>query len=233
MNYTETVQKTSLPAIVEMFSVTTSTGTLRFVTGPRDGKPVVHAGKTYTPLPIDVSGFGFNTTGSIPRPTMRISNIDSALIPVIAETDDLIGARVVRQRIFATNLDGEPDEDPGQTFPPDIYVVNRKSVQTRASVEWELVAAIDQEGVKLPRRQVIRDYCQSIYRVYDAGEAEFDYGDATCPYTGVVCFNAQGKSTDAASDACGKTLADCKKRFGEHGILPFDGFPGVARVRKS
>ena len=37
----------------------------------------------------------------------------------------------------------------------EIYVIDRKSVETREIVEFELAAKIDVMGVRLPKRQVL------------------------------------------------------------------------------
>ena len=90
---------------------------------------------------------------------------------------------------------------------------------------------MDQEGRKLPGRQVLKDACTHIYRFPD-GMGDFDYTNATCPYVGTDYFEATGASTnDPALDKCGKKLSDCRLRFGQHGVLPTRAFPGVARVR--
>lgn len=52
----------------------------------------------------------------------------------------------------------------------------------------------------------------------------FSYEDATCPYHGDTCINAAGYTVDPKDDRCGKTINDCKARFGD-APLPFAGFP--------
>lgn len=232
MTYSARIQKPDLRTIIELFELVFAGQVLRFTPGPRNQAIIRHAGNQYMPVPIKVDGYSMTSAGSVPRPTLSISNIDNLMTPVIAEHDDLVGAKVTRIRIFENNLDGALDEDPSQTFPPDIHFINKKTIQTREKVEWELVASIDQEGVKLPRRQVLRDYCQSVYRIWDAVNGRFDYAKATCPYTGSSCFDRAGKSVSSTDDECGKSLSDCKLRFGEKAVLPFDGFPGVARIRR-
>ena len=116
-------------------------------------------------------------------------------------------------------------------FPPDLYRIERKSAHTATHVEFELSAAIDQEGAMLPGRQVLRDGCTRRYRHWTGSGWSFDGVD--CPYSGSRCFTATGESTgDSAKDACGKRLADCRLRYpNSTDLLPFGGFPGVSRIR--
>ena len=53
----------------------------------------------------------------------------------------------------------------------------------------------------------------------------------TCPYVGDKNFNRDNEEVSPENDFCPKTLTSCRKRFGEDGVLPFRGFPGVAKVR--
>lgn len=63
-------------------------------------------------------------------------------------------------------------------------------------------------------------------------QGEFDYRGVTCPYAGDRYYNADGvRVADPRADTCGKSLSDCRLRFGNHGILPTRAFPGVSRNR--
>jgi phage-related protein len=114
-------------------------------------------------------------------------------------------------------------------FPVEVYTIERKSAHTKTFVEWQLAAAIDQEGRMLPGRQVLRDTCLHRYRSFEGGT--FNYSRASCPYTGAACFTATGTPTTAQFDVCGKKLSDCRLRFGQNANLPTRAFPGVSRLR--
>jgi lambda family phage minor tail protein L len=101
-------------------------------------------------------------------------------------------------------------------------------MQPAAFIEWELAPATDQEGVLLPRRQVLSQYCTHTYRRWNG--TAFVYG--SCPYTGSQFFTEQGTSTnDPAKDKCSRRLdTGCIKRFGNN-PLPTRAFPGVLQNR--
>jgi lambda family phage minor tail protein L len=150
---------------------------------------------------------------------------------IVNQYGDLIGCEVSRVRTFQQFLDGQLEADPTAYFGPDTFKVERKTDENPVYIEWELSASIDQQGVKLPRRQVLRDTCSLMYRVWNASTNSFDYTHATCPYTGSAYFDVHDNATTAAQDTCSLRLSSCKLRF-QPAPLPYGGFPGVARVQQ-
>ena len=218
---------------VELFDFTsTDRFTFHWIAGNAETQPVRWRGADYAPLPIEASGFDVTGQGRFPRPKLKISNI--LLVPgaIINEFGDPLGAQVTRWVTFAHYLDGAPGADPAQHFLPQVFRVERKVSHNRVFIEFELASLIDQEGAMLPGRQVLRDTCTHVYRVYDPDTDTFDYTQATCPYAGTVYFRRDGVRTSVASqDACDKTLrSGCKLRFGTD-ALPFRGYPAVAKLR--
>lgn len=212
-----------------------NSGVLRFTPQlGRDGKPLSFGGETYFPHPVEVDGFARNAQGQFARPRMRVSNLNVAFTALIISGKDLVGCEMTRIRTFARFLDDGDQPDPNQHFPLEIYRIERKTAHTNAYVEWELASAIDVEGSLLPRRQIIRQYCDYTYRQWDAvsGEWYWPGRGPKCPYTGAAMFTKVGEATDAPmADACGKRLQQCKMRFGDNAELPFRGFPGADQVR--
>ena len=128
----------------------------------------------YLRFPIQASGFAFQR-GQLPRPKIIISNatglISSILLTVNETTtgNDLTGATVTRIRTLAKFLDAanfadgtNATADPNAEFPQEIYVVDRKSTETREVVEFELAAPTDLAGVRIPGRQATRSIFPSI-----------------------------------------------------------------------
>ena len=137
---------------------------------------------TYYSAPIEATGFKYETK-QLPRPKLSISNLSllapsvpigimsSILVDVNATTvgNDLAGAVVTRKRTLAkflpnSNFTGTTPYGDNNTighftqeFPREIFEIARKSAETRDFVTFELVASIDQFGVKLPKRQFLPD----------------------------------------------------------------------------
>tara|TARA_R110000824_G_scaffold153814_2_gene325550 strand:- start:618 stop:1370 length:753 start_codon:yes stop_codon:yes gene_type:complete len=217
----------------------------RFCSSVDQSGDILWRGETYTAIPIMATGFEANAKGPLPTPSLKISNVGLLPAAIINSLGDPLGATVTRWVTFSEFLDGGATPNPDVHFTPQIYVIERKSVQNKLMVEFELSASIDAEGIQLPKRQVLRDACTHRYRLWVANEAlpgggSFSYADATCPYAGsddvqggteTPYFRSTGASTsDGANDVCGKKLSDCKMRFVDKN-LPFRGFPGVARIR--
>jgi lambda family phage minor tail protein L len=79
--------------------------------------------------------------------------------------NDLQGAKFVRIRTLSQFLDAanfpsniNPFGTPDSTaeLPQEIYFINRKIVENRDIVQFELVSALDLQGVRAPKRQVTR-----------------------------------------------------------------------------
>jgi len=205
-------------AIIELFEMTLdatlhgSSDTYRWHNGANADVTgnIVWNGNTYTRLPIQADGFDYTNTGSLPRPTLTVSNLDSTmttlLILVNATTvgNDLGGATVKRIRTLKKYLDGEAAADPHAKFPDEVWYVDRKASENRDAVSFELASKFDLAGVMLPKRQLIANVCQWKYR------------GAECGYTGTRYFNTNdGAESTLANDVCGKRLASCELRFGQ------------------
>lgn len=183
---------------------------------------IVWDGDTYAAFPIEASGFELSTKGTLPRPTLRIANVTGLIGALTRTVNDLVGAKVTRKRTLVKYLDaanfaeGNGLADPSQTFPEDIYYVNRKVSENRIYIEFELASAMDLHGIKLPRRQIIQNVCAWVYR------------SSECSYSGGAVAKANDQLTSVlAEDVCGKRLSSCKLRFGETAQLPYGGFPGA------
>lgn len=224
-------QKLEQDALVELFELDLrefGDGILRFCPGPVDGDIVSFNGYSYYPVPVEASGFKWDAEGTLPTPTLTMSAMSPALSSLVRSANDLVGVPVKRIRTYRRYLDDGLSPDGQAHFPVEQYNIERKARHNSIMIEFELSVYYDQEGKKIPGRQVIRDTCSHFYRQW-VGD-EFSYSKVTCPYTGDECFKPNGESTaQPAEDQCGKRLSDCEKRFGT-GALPYYGFPGVGRL---
>ncbi len=141
-------------------------------------EPVVFAGKTYQPFPLSVTGYAQTVQGATPRLKVYLSNEASFMSSVILDFEEMLGARLTRLRTFARYLDavnftnGNPEADPSQVFPPDVYYMEQKLAESRTHIEAVFSSKIDMEGAKAPKRMLTCDCCPWVYR------------KDNCPYTG-------------------------------------------------
>jgi len=196
------------------------------------GTSVYLNGVEYLPLEIEIDGFEVQGTGQLPRPTVRISNINQTFTASIVSLNDMVGAKVTRRKTFSKYLDDGEEANSYAQFSPDVFYIDRKTSHNPLYVEWELISAVELSISRFPRRQVIRDICTHRYREWATISGTFDYSKATCPYTGALAYDENGEVTTSGNDNCGKRLYDCKLRYpNDDDELPFYGFPGVARYR--
>lgn len=214
-------------SIIEMFEIHTPTEIIRLC----GQGSVTFGGHTYLPFPIQAEGFEFSGKGTLPRPSVTIAT-DASIISLISNPNQYIGLTFKRIRTYRKFLDDGENPDPNATFPVDEYVIDRKTSQTSKILQFELCSRIDQEGKRIPARQIIRDSCPYSYRRYNpSATLNFSYQEVmACPYTGTEYFDAAGNQTTIDKDKCGKRLTDCQLRFGTEGGVPFGGFPGVGRI---
>lgn len=209
-------------------------GIARFTTEVTENRqPLRWGGEPYYPADVEAAGFERKAGGTAARPSLRLGNVNKLITSLILEGKDLVGCEVRRYRTFRRFLDDGVEPSASDHFPAEIFRVERLKGRNKLTAEFELASILDQEGTKLPKRQIVRDYCSFIYRRWDAetGAWKFDALDP-CPYSGAAMFTRKGESvTDPAKDVCGKRIRDCKLRFGAHNRLYTRAFPGVGRVR--
>lgn len=213
------LQEVAPGAIIELFELQLNTaqhGTddlYRFHAGTslNNTGSIFWNGNEYIPFPIEAEGFEYSGNGQLPRPKIRVSNILSTITALLLTLPDgLEGATITRIRTLARYIDAvnfpggvSPySPDPTAEFPREIYTIDRKTVENRAVVEFELAAAFDLAGVSAPKRKCIANICQWVYK------------STECGYTGAL-------------PTCLKTLTDCKAHFGSTAELPFGSFPGI------
>jgi len=144
---------------------------------PLISNQIVWKGKTFYGLPVKAEGFEINGRGTLPTPKLSISTNEegvpflSKLKVQINRLGDLTGIKVTRIRTFYKYLDAinfenseNPNADPYVEFPRDVFYVDRKTIENKNTIEFELASILDVEGIKLPARIVVSNRCTWQYR---------------------------------------------------------------------
>lgn len=146
---------------------------------------LVWQGEEYIRFPIQVTGFETSGQGQFPRPIIAVSNVMSAITTIILEFDDLINAKFTRKRTLLKYLDVvnfpggvNPTADPDVFLPDDVFYVDRKSIEDRDQVQFELASVADLQGVQCPKRTVNQGSCTWAYR------------SPECSYVGIPLYDA-------------------------------------------
>ena len=187
---TSELQKINPSSVIELFelqliaSIHGSDQLFRWHSGTNqtNNGEIVWQGNSYTRMPIEAEGFEFTGKGQIPRPSLTISNVLSTLTTLMASVNaftpanDLNGAKLTRIRTTADNIDAvnfdgntNPFGTPSSNkFPDEIFFLDRKVVENREIVQYELRGEMDHANVKVPKRQITRKDFDGVGTFIDA-----------------------------------------------------------------
>ena len=140
---------------------------------------VIFNGNSYQRVAVKAEGFENTSTGTIPRPTLTFSNLGGItkdttvmtmsdflnVVNTVTPGNDLLNAKLTRLLPLASALDnanfatgtnpfGTPSTD---GLRDRIYFIDRKAVENRQIVQFELVNRLDMQNKKIPARIVTRD----------------------------------------------------------------------------
>lgn len=179
------LQSLNNKSIIELFSIHLvqdlhgSTNVTRFHSGVNmnSNADIIWQGNTYTRFPVQADGFEYTGKGSLPRPVLTCSNAlgtITALMLLANQTtpfNDLQGAKVIRHRTMVQFIDAanfphnkNPFGTPSTTteLPQEIYYIDRKVIENRQIVQFELASALDLNQIRCPKLQVTRQQFPSI-----------------------------------------------------------------------
>ena len=152
------------------------------ITADKKGK-VYWQNNYYYPFPIVAEGFEINTVGALPVPTFKIGNttpisgsnsLYKYLRMQFQDLGDIAGAKFSRIKTFLkflhpNNFNG--NINPYSTsnifeaeLPRDIFYIDRKSLENKYLVEYQLASILDIENVVLPSRTILGTKCPFMYR---------------------------------------------------------------------
>lgn len=138
-----------------------NSGVVTYITNTPTGggtSPLLWRGNNYFPVPFEVAGVAESADGNAPsRPTIAISNVDKFLLAAVLTLGDLVGMRVTRWRTFYKFLDGQPDANPLMHYPIQQWTVSKKMSHSRSGIQFEMSSPLDRPGLRLPRKQILRD----------------------------------------------------------------------------
>ena len=143
---------------------------------------VIFQSQTYQRVAVQTQGFEKKSTGVLTRPVITFSNLGGivqnpatglvitmsdflAIVNEVTPHNDLIDAKLTRKMPLASALDnanfssgtnpfGTPSAD---RLRDEIFVIDRKAIENRQVVQFELTAAHDLENRLIPQRTVTRD----------------------------------------------------------------------------
>ena len=155
---------------------------------------IVYKQNSYQRVPVKAEGFEKTGSGVIPRPTLVFSNLggivqDTDTQQIITMSDfligvnqvtpnnDLIDAKFTRKLPLASSLDdqnfisgtnpfntADTSEGLDDRLRDEIFTIDRKAIENRQIIQFELAAAHDLENKLIPQRVVTRDIFPAVGR---------------------------------------------------------------------
>ncbi len=139
----------------------------------KDSLDIVWQANTYSRMPVKAEGFKYSGKGKLPRPTLTLSNLLGTITSILQLTNqttalsDLAGAKVTRRRALSKDLDEvnfpsnvnpykSGSVDPSAELPREVYSIERKTVENRNIVQFELVSSFDLFGISAPKKLVTK-----------------------------------------------------------------------------
>jgi lambda family phage minor tail protein L len=130
---------------------------------------------TYYTLPIHADGFEKNQAGAIARPKLNVSTSTDSTNPEVSfkkaigsDFHSLLGQKIVRRTTMDKYLkDGSADTESGNTpveFSREVWIIDKVSSEDAMSVEFELNAPFDLDGVMVPKRTIVGNGCAWEYQ---------------------------------------------------------------------
>lgn len=130
-----------------------------FSNTPGLNAPVLWRGNNYYPFPFEVTGYEVKADGTAPnKPTISFSNVNKFFMASILSLGNLTGMKVTRYRTFYKFTDAGSDPNINAHYPIEEYLITRKLPSSlKTIIQFEMSNVLDRQGLKLPRRQILRD----------------------------------------------------------------------------
>ncbi|MCZ4676452.1 phage minor tail protein L [Citrobacter sedlakii] len=185
------------------------------------GEPVTWQGRKYDIYPIQGNGFELTGKGPSARPTLTVSNLFGLVTGMAEDLQSLVGASVIRRRVYARFLDAVNFKNGNTESDPEQEVVSRWRIEqcsdlTAARATFVLATPTETDGSVFPDRTMLANTCTWSYR-----------GDE-CGYTdGAVADEYDQPTADITKDKCSKCLSGCQLR---NNVGNFGGFLSINKL---
>lgn len=151
----------------------------------------------------------------------RAEDVVLRLSGMAEDLQSLVGATVVRRRVYARFLDalnfvaGNPEADPEQEL-SDRWVVEQLSELTAMTASFVLATPTETDGALFPGRIMLANTCM------------WDYRGDECGYNGpAVADEFDNPTTDIRRDRCSKCMRGCELRGM---VANFGGFLSINKL---
>jgi len=164
--------------IIDLFEIKLNDfeGYLYFHGSKNFNKDLIFQGRLYLYIPCEMSNLQYDSEGKQNRPTFSISNVNNFISNIIKDRGDLLGKQFYRKKLLAKDLDavnfGGESKNPlgvsgfSEFISSDKFIINKKNLENKERVEFELSNILDVDGLTCPSRKVYNNSCPWQYRGY-------------------------------------------------------------------
>ena len=164
--------------IIDLFEIKLNDfeGYLYFHGSKNFNRDLVFQGRNYLYIPCEMSNLQYDSEGKQNRPTFSISNVNNFITNIIKDRSDLLGKEFYRKKLLAKDLDavnfgGQSKNTLGvssftEFISSDKFIINKKNLENKERVEFELSNILDIDGLTCPSRKIYNNSCPWQYRGY-------------------------------------------------------------------
>jgi len=159
-------------AILEFFifipdAINDPTTDFAFHGGTIYDKALTWQGRKYEPIAVETDGFDLLADGQLARPKIKVTNHNNIVTNLLQNHKDFINGKLIRKRVSVKFLDdvnfdgGNPFgvADPTAELTSQVWIVGRKTQESKLFVEFELNSPLDLENFTVNSRGVVAKFC--------------------------------------------------------------------------
>ena len=145
---------------------------LGFHGGAIYSESILWQGVRYLPLSMESEGFDILGDGKLARPKIRVANQNNIITQLLQVHKDFKNASFIRKRVSVKFIDDENFEggnpfgeaDPKAELTDEVWLMGRKTQESRLFVEFELNSPLDLESASVNPRSIVSKFCPWQYR---------------------------------------------------------------------
>ena len=145
---------------------------LGFHGGAIYSESILWQGFRYLPLSMESEGFDILGDGKLARPKIRVANQNNIITQLLQVHKDFKNASFIRKRVSVKFIDDENFEggnpfgeaDPKAELTDEVWLMGRKTQESRLFVEFELNSPLDLESASVNPRSIVSKFCPWQYR---------------------------------------------------------------------
>jgi len=154
----ELLHELELPALVELFIITSPASESFYLTNTRRAEGVYWDGNNFLPFPISITGIGFTNDNMSEPPKVTVSNVGVNFNLIFPGIESLKGFTLTYLKTFETYIGTSALDDTSIFIERKFYKFAKPlSIIPRTQIVYQLDTLMTWKAKKLPARQMLRE----------------------------------------------------------------------------